>query len=109
MMKTLLVLVSVFVLVSFFSPSLYAKASEELPSVSAFEEGADESISPEDIGDDVRQWAQNTALKLQKLLTELKELLSPAEKRALLVKTIQESVLEAQNHKELLLMRFCLN
>ena len=101
MIKTLLVLVSVFVLGS--------SQASELSTPSIFEEGVDESISPEDIGDDVRQWAQNTALKLQKLLTELKELLSPAEKRALLVKTIQESVLEAQNHKELLLMRFCLN
>ncbi|MBI3016663.1 MAG: hypothetical protein HYY62_01480, partial [Deltaproteobacteria bacterium] len=106
MIKILLVFMSLLLL---GIPFLYAQTSEELPATSIFAEGVDESISSEDIGEDVRQWAQNTALKLQKLLTELKELLSPAEKRALLVKTIQESVLEAQNHRELLLMRFCLN
>src|SRR3989338_928284 len=101
MIKTLLVLVSVFVLGS--------SQASELPTPSIFEEGVDESISPEDIGEDVRQWAQNTSLKLQKLLERIKEPLPPAEKRALIIKTLQESVLEAQNHRELLLMRFCLN
>ena len=109
MMKAFLASFSVLVLGSFFTPSIYAQVPEEVAAASIFDEGVDEAILPQDIGEDVRQWAQNTALKLQKLLTDLKELLSPAEKRVLLVKTIQESVLEAQGHRELLLMRFCLN
>src|SRR3989338_2535239 len=107
MMRAFLASFSVLVLGSFFTPSIYAQVPEEVAAASIFDEGVDESILPQDIGEDVRQWAQNTALKLQKLLTDLKELLSPAEKRVLLVKTIQESVLEAQGHRELLLMRFC--
>src|SRR3990167_6562084 len=81
-------------------------AQDASPSI--FDEGTETTIRPEDIGDDVRLWAQNTALKLKELLREIKKL-NTSEKRDTLVKIIQESVEEAQNTKELLLMRFTLN
>ncbi|HLD75144.1 MAG TPA: hypothetical protein VJB34_09640 [Bdellovibrionota bacterium] len=75
---------------------------------SIFDEGVDTTIRAEDIGDDVRMWAQNTALKLKKLLKEVKKG-TFLEKRVLILQTIQESVEEAKDRRELLLMRFTLN
>ena len=81
-------------------------AQDTPPSI--FEEGVEATIRPEDIGEDVKLWAQNTALKFKKLLSQIKKL-SVSEKRNLMLKTIQESVEEAQGKRELLLMRFTLN
>ena len=75
---------------------------------SIFNEGVDTTIRAEDIGDDVRMWAQNTALKLTKALEDIKSLSIPEKKEAL-VSVIQESVTEAKDKRELLLMRFMLN
>ncbi|HBQ20614.1 MAG: hypothetical protein A3D19_00840 [Deltaproteobacteria bacterium RIFCSPHIGHO2_02_FULL_38_15] len=75
---------------------------------SIFDEGVDTTIRPEDITQDLYQWAQNTALKLKKVLEDMRNFDLP-EKRAFLIKHIQESVEEAQNIRELLLMRFALN
>ncbi|OGQ02439.1 MAG: hypothetical protein A3D19_09050, partial [Deltaproteobacteria bacterium RIFCSPHIGHO2_02_FULL_38_15] len=66
------------------------------------------TIRAEDIGDDVRMWAQNTALKLTKALEDIKSLPMPQKQEAL-VSVIKESVTEAQGKRELLLMRFMLN
>ncbi|MBI3016662.1 MAG: hypothetical protein HYY62_01475, partial [Deltaproteobacteria bacterium] len=81
-------------------------AQDAPPSI--FDEGVETTIRPEDIGEDVKLWAQNTALKFKKLLSQIKKL-SVSEKRNLMLKTIQESVEEAQGKRELLLMRFSLN
>ena len=81
-------------------------AQDAPPSI--FDEGTETSIRPEDIGEDVKLWAQNTALKFKKLLSQIKKL-SVSDKRRLMLKTIQESVEEAQGKRELLLMRFTLN
>ena len=81
-------------------------AQDTPPSI--FDEGVEATIRPEDIGEDVKLWAQNTALKFKKLLSQIKKL-SVSEKRNLMLKTIQESVEEAQGKRELLLMRFTLN
>ena len=84
--------------------NLFAQSAEE----SIFDEGAETVITPQDIGEDVKLWAQNTALKLKRILQRIKKL-TIAEKRAALHQAIEESVTEAQGHRELLLMRFCLN
>ncbi|MBI3016660.1 MAG: hypothetical protein HYY62_01465 [Deltaproteobacteria bacterium] len=82
--------------------------AQEATPPSIFDEGTESTIRPEDIGEDVKLWAQNTALKFKKLLSKIKKL-SVSEKRNLMLKTIQESVEEAQGKRELLLMRFSLN
>ncbi|MBI3017935.1 MAG: hypothetical protein HYY62_08125, partial [Deltaproteobacteria bacterium] len=84
--------------------NLFAQTTDE----SIFDEGAEVTIDPNDIGEDVRLWAQNTAIKLKELLVKIKTL-SIQEKRELLTQKIKECVLEAQNTRELLLMRFALN
>ncbi|MBI3016659.1 MAG: hypothetical protein HYY62_01460 [Deltaproteobacteria bacterium] len=72
------------------------------------QEGAEDFIDPRDIGEDVRQWAQNTSLKLKEVLRKSKKL-NPEQKRNFLLYSIRESVEEAQGQAELLLMRFALN
>ena len=72
------------------------------------QEGAEDFIDPRDIGEDVRQWAQNTSLKLKEVLRKSKKL-NPEQKRNFLLCSIRESVEEAQGQSELLLMRFALN
>ena len=86
---------------SLWSTALHAQGS-------IFDEGAEETLKAEDITDDLKLWAQNTALKLQDILKEIKKL-NYTQKRAVLLKTIQESVQEARDKRELLLMRFILN
>ncbi|HBQ20617.1 MAG TPA: hypothetical protein DD708_01640 [Deltaproteobacteria bacterium] len=93
-----------FLLFSVWSALLVAQE----PPTSIFDEGVDTTIRAEDIGDDVRMWAQNTALKLTKALEDIKSLSIPEKKEAL-VSVIQESVTEAKDKRELLLMRFMLN
>src|SRR3989338_8519022 len=93
-----------FLILFLFASTTFAQ--EAPPSI--FDEGVDTTIKPEDISDDVRQWAQNTALKLKELLKQIKKL-EPAHKRIFLIQTIQKSIEEAQTTKELLLMRFVLN
>ncbi len=71
-------------------------------------EGAEDTIDPRDIGEDVRQWAQNTALKLKEVLKKARAL-NAEQKRRYLLCAIRDSVQEAQGYAELLLMRFELN
>src|SRR3989338_3025372 len=101
--KTLLLLVIAVILSAIGTKNLYAQEASSI-----FDEGVDTTIRAEDIGDDVRMWAQNTALKLTKALEDIKSLSIPEKKEAL-VSVIQESVTEAQDKRELLLMRFMLN
>ena len=84
--------------------NLYAQ--ETPPSV--FDEGAETILHAEEITDDIRQWAQNTALRLKEFLQESKKL-DTHQKRKAFVKILQESVVEAKDTRELLLMRFALN
>ncbi len=98
----------IFLTFCILSISFSSVFSQEVTPPSIFDEGVDTTINPEDIGDDVRQWAQNTALKFRELLKQLKKI-DMANKRIFLINAITESVREAQNTKELLLMRFSLN
>ena len=82
--------------------------AQDAPPPSVFDEGVDTTIKPEDISDDVRQWAQNTSLKLKEVLKQTKRL-THSERRRTLIQTIQSAVEEARDTKELLLMRFTLN
>src|SRR3989338_11691998 len=101
--KTLLLLVIAVILSAIGTKNLYAQEASSI-----FDEGVDTTIRAEDIGDDVRMWAQNTALKLTKALEDIKSLPMPQKQEAL-VSVIKESVTEAQGKRELLLMRFMLN
>ncbi len=94
---------------SFVIPSIARDllAQEAVPQ-STFDEGAETVLHAEEITDDIRQWAQNTALKLKDFLLDLKKL-DTHQKRKSLVKVIQECVVEAKDTRELLLMRFSLN
>ncbi len=103
-LSTLCVILSAICVIPSVARDLFAQESP----VSVFDEGVDTTINPEDIGDDVRLWAQNTALKFKKLLSQIKKL-SVSDKRNIILQTIQESVSEAQGKRELLLMRFSLN
>ncbi|MBI3016661.1 MAG: hypothetical protein HYY62_01470 [Deltaproteobacteria bacterium] len=95
----------ILLLIPAFAGMTYA---QEATPPSVFDEGVDTTIKPEDIGDDVRQWAQNTALKLKEVLKQTKRLSYP-ERRRTLIQTVQSAVEEARDTKELLLMRFTLN
>ncbi|OGQ14876.1 MAG: hypothetical protein A3B70_08445 [Deltaproteobacteria bacterium RIFCSPHIGHO2_02_FULL_40_11] len=75
---------------------------------SMYDEGVDTEITQEDISEDLVLWAKNTALKLESALTELKSK-RQASKKEFFIQKIKESVQEAQNYPQLLLMRFCLN
>ena len=99
--KTLFLLL--VILSAIGTKNLYAQEASSI-----FDEGVDTTIRAEDIGDDVRMWAQNTAIQLTKALRKVKQL-SSDQKRKFLEEAIQESVEEAQTQRELLLMRFALN
>ena len=75
---------------------------------SMYDEGVDTEITKEDISEDLLLWAQNTALKLKDAKVRLREI-EQAEKREFLLSVIRESVQEAQDFPQLLLMRFTLN
>ena len=93
----------IFLILLIASP-LFSQTTDE----TIFDEGAEVTINPNDIGEDVILWAQNTAIKLKELLVKIKTL-SVQEKKEYLIQKIKECVLEAQNTRELLLMRFALN
>ena len=81
--KTLFLLL--VILSAIGTKNLYAQEASSI-----FDEGVDTTIRAEDIGDDVRMWAQNTALKLKEVLIDIKKL-KPQEKRKELTRVIQES------------------
>ena len=73
-----------------------------------FNEGVDHEISQRDLPPETKEWAKNTALKLREVLTTFRNV-SPQDRRAYLVKVVQDSIQEAKHTRELLLMRFTLN
>src|SRR3989338_3599666 len=91
--KTLFLLL--VILSAICTKNLYAQEASSI-----FDEGVDTTIRAEDIGDDVRMWAQNTAIQLTKALRKVKQL-SSDQKRKFLEEAIQESVEEAQTQKKL--------
>ena len=95
--------VSFAALLLLFSLAVYAQNPDSI-----FDEGAEEEIRPEEITDDLRLWAENTALKLKRVIKNTKKY-APSKKREILLEAICSSVTEAQGKRELLLMRFTLN
>lgn len=101
-------LVTFTILVSCASPLWAQELPLPYPPLDRTYEGAEDFIDPREIGEDVRQWAQNTSLKLKEVLRKAKKL-NAEQKRRFLLCSIRESVEEAQGQSELLLMRFALN
>src|SRR3989338_4840562 len=101
----ILFLIPAFAGMTYFTGMTWA---QETPAPSVFDEGAETVLHAEEITDDIRQWAQNTALRLKEFLQESKKL-DTHQKRKAFVRILQESVVEAKDTRELLLMRFALN
>ena len=94
--------VTSFLIVSLLVPLRICLAESPL------DEGVYTEIRPEDISDDLRLWAKDTKMQLERELKMIQKL-STTERKERLLSVIQSAIDDAQGLRDLLLMRFKLN